>query len=45
MNRERTAKKYDMLLFRAVRMGTKSCTKNLNLPKIFSTRFRFTFYL
>ena len=30
--------------FRAVLMGTKSCTKILILPKIFPTRFRFTFY-
>ena len=29
---------------RAVLMGTKSCTKILILPKIFPTRFRFTFY-
>ena len=31
-------------LLRAVLMGTKSCTKILILPKIFPTRFRFTFY-
>ena len=31
-------------LYRAVLMGTKSCTKILILPKIFPTRFRFTFY-
>ena len=30
--------------YRAVLMGTKSCTKILILPKIFPTRFRFTFY-
>ena len=29
---------------RAVLMGTKSCTKISILPKIFPTRFRFTFY-
>ena len=29
---------------RGVLMGTKSCTKILILPKIFPTRFRFTFY-
>ena len=29
---------------RAVLMVTKSCTKILILPKIFPTRFRFTFY-
>ena len=32
------------VLYRAVLMGTKSCTKILILPKIFPTRFRFTFY-
>ena len=31
-------------VIRAVLMGTKSCTKILILPKIFPTRFRFTFY-
>ena len=36
-------KKYRNVL-RAVLMGTKSCTKILILPKIFPTRFRFTFY-
>ena len=34
----------DFVPIRAVLMGTKSCTKILILPKIFSTRFRFTFY-
>ena len=33
-----------ILTVRAVLMGTKSCTKILILPKIFPTRFRFTFY-
>ena len=33
-----------ILAVRAVLMGTKSCTKILILPKIFPTRFRFTFY-
>ena len=33
------------VMVRAVLMGTKSCTKILILlPKIFPTRFRFTFY-
>ena len=34
----------DFIAVRAVLMGTKSCTKILILPKIFPTRFRFTFY-
>ena len=36
--------KNNFVVVRAVLMGTKSCTKILILPKIFPTRFRFTFY-
>ena len=34
----------DFVPIRTTLMGTKSCTKLLILPKIFPTRFRFTFY-